>query len=300
VTLTLKEAAVVRVELEGHAPWERKLEGTAEGADVEATLEPLPARIEIRGAAPGARLHLFLDPDPRLLPLWSDNPEAIEGALRGLDASSAARVRDRLVALAGRPEPGIRARASALAAVVAAPLQLFPAKSVAVDGVGKGAFEGLGSGVSHRVLATASGWKDWVSGELRTVPGGEEIARAEMPALPPPPAPEPVAAPPPPPPKPEPKPAPPPPPKPEPKPVPAWLGEVKFVHPEYGVFVALEAGAGVAAGGALETVKDGTTSGRLGIEKVTAPEPRYPHGCAVCRVLEGAPAPGDKVRGGKK
>lgn len=144
------------------------------------------------------------------------------------------------------------------------------------------------------------------------------------PALPPePPPPEPVVKPPepppppPPPPKPDPPPVPkpapppepvvapppkpsPPPPPPPPPPAPSNVGAVQLVHAQYGVFVRLEPGAGVAAKDALEAVREGAVVAELAVERVTARDASYPHGCAVCKAVKGTPAQGDAVRKARK
>jgi hypothetical protein len=101
-----------------------------------------------------------------------------------------------------------------------------------------------------------------------------------------------------PPPPPEPKPKPVEPSKPPPRPPPADrpIGVVQAVHPEYGVFVKLEGGTRPAAGEELEAVRDGQVVARLALDRITAPEKRYPQGCAVCRIVSGAASAGDAVR----
>jgi len=295
----------VRVELPGHAAWSRQVE--TDGREVEAVLEPLPGRVAVEGAPAGARIHLFVLPEgvrdtKALLFLWSENAETLAQALKGPDAPLA---RERLKALALRPEPEIRERAGRLASGPAPPSPVAPLRSETADARGKVACELKAPGV-YRLVATAVGHRDFVSGDLALGPGGSVTAKVEMPSLPPPPLP--VAKPDPVPPPPAPKPAPPPPPpapapKPAPPPVPApssSVGEVSFVHAEYGVFVKLEAGAKVAADDALEATRKGEVVARLVVERVTAPEGLYPQGCAVCRVESGSAAPGDRVGRGKK
>jgi hypothetical protein len=90
-----------------------------------------------------------------------------------------------------------------------------------------------------------------------------------------------------------------PPSKPPPAPPPAGrgsVGRVQGVHPEYGVFVKLDAGGKVAAGEILEVVRKEEAVARLRVERVTAPEKLYPNGCAICKAEQGEPAQGDSVR----
>lgn len=63
---------------------------------------------------------------------------------------------------------------------------------------------------------------------------------------------------------------------------------MQFVHPEYGIFVRLDDEVKVAVGDVLEAVRDGAVVATLTVQKITRPEPVYPHGAAVCR----APGPG--------
>ncbi len=97
------------------------------------------------------------------------------------------------------------------------------------------------------------------------------------------------------PPKPPPEP-PKPPPEPPPAPAAGTVGVVQGVHPEYGIFIKLDAGAKVAAGDVLEVMRKGQAVGRLKVERVTGVEKLYPNGCAVCKVDQGEPATGDSVR----
>jgi hypothetical protein len=87
-----------------------------------------------------------------------------------------------------------------------------------------------------------------------------------------------------------------PPPQPPPPPGKGSIGIVQGVHPEYGVFVKLDAGGKVAVGDVLEAVREQEAVARLKVERVTAPEKLYPNGCAVCKAEEGEAAPGDSVR----
>ena len=74
------------------------------------------------------------------------------------------------------------------------------------------------------------------------------------------------------------------------------VGTVKFVHPEYGVFVRLDAQAKVAVGDALEAVRDGAVVTVLKIQKISRPESVYPHGAAVCVASGPGAAEGQLVR----
>jgi serine/threonine protein kinase len=114
------------------------------------------------------------------------------------------------------------------------------------------------------------------------------------PPLPPEPKPVPVEPPKPPPPKPAPvDPPKPPPPK---APTSRSVGILQSIHPEYGLFVKLDGGTAPATGEELEAVRDGQAVARLAVDRVTAPEKRYPQGCAICRLVSGSAAPGDAVR----
>jgi hypothetical protein len=286
--------AELRVELAGHAPWIGKV--PTDGKDVEAALRPLPARLAVEGAPPGAKVHFFALPesvkDPKqLVLLWSENAGVIAQALKGPDAALA---RERLKALALRAEPEIKDPAWKLSSGPAPAAAVAPLRSESADAQGRAACEFAGP-VRVRLLVTAAGRREYVSDELAFEAGHSVTAKVELPALPPPPPPpvQPEPAPPPPPVEP-PKPAPPPPP-------PAGrLGEVRLVHPDYGVFVKLDAGAKAASGDPLEVTRKGETVATLAVERVTAPEKLYPNGCAVCRLVSGAPQPGDSVGRGKK
>jgi hypothetical protein len=74
---------------------------------------------------------------------------------------------------------------------------------------------------------------------------------------------------------------------------------VKFVHPEYGVFVRLEPGVKVAIGDLLEAVRDGKVVSVLTVKKLSRPEPVYPHGAAVCTASTSEAAEGHAVRRAK-
>lgn len=302
--------AELRVELPGHAPWIGKV--TTDGKEVEAALRPLPARLAVEGAPAGAKVHLFALPegvkDPKaLVLLWSENTEAIAQALKGPDAALA---RERLKALALRAEPEIKDPAWKLSSGPAPAAAVAPLRSETADAQGRAACE-LAGPVRVRLLVTAAGRREYVSDELALEAGHSVTARVELPALPPPPPPpKPVAvAPPPPPPPPpvQPKPAPLPPPVEPPKPAPpppspiaGRLGEVQLVHPEYGIFVKLDAGSKAASGDPLVVTRNGESVATLAVERVTAPEKLYPNGCAVCRLVGGAPQAGDLVGRGKK
>jgi serine/threonine protein kinase len=93
--------------------------------------------------------------------------------------------------------------------------------------------------------------------------------------------------------KPVPQPAPAPPPDPSPLPD---VGEVRAVHRDFGVFVALESASSSATGDALEALRNGHVIAHLAVERITAPDRRYPKGCAVCKIVSGETSPGDKVR----
>lgn len=126
-------------------------------------------------------------------------------------------------------------------------------------------------------------------------PSLPEAARVPSPEPPPPPPPTPIPVPV------EPPPVKPPPPVVEPpKPAPLTpgpeLGEVSGLHPALGVFVKLDAGSKPKAGDQLEALRDGRAVARLAVERITAAEPRYPHGCAVCKMVTGDAHQGDKVR----
>jgi len=73
-----------------------------------------------------------------------------------------------------------------------------------------------------------------------------------------------------------------------------------MIHPEYGVFVRLEAGPKPAAGDVLEVVRSGKVVAQLTVERITPAEKAYPEGCAVCRPAGGEAAAGDAVRKGKR
>jgi hypothetical protein len=73
-------------------------------------------------------------------------------------------------------------------------------------------------------------------------------------------------------------------------------GVVQGNHPEYGLFVKLDGATKPAVGEELEAVRNGQVVARLAVERITAPEKRYPSGCAVCKVVSGTPAAGDGVR----
>lgn len=73
-----------------------------------------------------------------------------------------------------------------------------------------------------------------------------------------------------------------------------------MVHPKYGVFVRIEAGAKLAPGDALEVVRGGKVVAQVTVERVTPAEKAYPDGCAVCRPSSGEAAEGDGVRRGKR
>ncbi|HEX7898877.1 MAG TPA: hypothetical protein VF950_14025 [Planctomycetota bacterium] len=115
-----------------------------------------------------------------------------------------------------------------------------------------------------------------------------ELSPPPPPPPPAPPPPEPVTPPPPPP-------APPPPPPPAP-PLPSQVGTIKFVHPEYGVFVRLDANVKVAVGDALEAVHEGAVVTLLKVQKISRPEAVYPYGAAVCAASGGKAAEGHAVR----
>jgi hypothetical protein len=74
------------------------------------------------------------------------------------------------------------------------------------------------------------------------------------------------------------------------------VGEVRAVHPHFGVFVTLESASKPVAGDALEALRNGQVVAHLGVEQITAPDRRYSNGCAVCRIVSGETSPGDKVR----
>jgi serine/threonine protein kinase len=131
----------------------------------------------------------------------------------------------------------------------------------------------------------------------------------EKPAPPPPPKPAPAEEKPapPPPPKPAPveeKPAPPPPPKPtDEKPVPPKdpefgpsVGEMSRSHPDFGKFIKLNGKETPAVGDTLLVLRKGKLVGMLSVVRLTAPERRYPQGCAVCKTLNGEAGEGDDVR----
>ncbi|HEX7901553.1 MAG TPA: hypothetical protein VF950_27585 [Planctomycetota bacterium] len=69
-------------------------------------------------------------------------------------------------------------------------------------------------------------------------------------------------------------------------PAPARVGTVKHVHPEYGVFVELEADTAVDVGDTLEAVRDGEVVNVLTVRQLSRPEKLYPHGAAVCDVAD--------------
>ena len=71
---------------------------------------------------------------------------------------------------------------------------------------------------------------------------------------------------------------------------------MKFVHPEYGVFVRLDADAKVSVGDVLEAVRDGTVVTVLKVQKISRPESVYPYGAAVCVASGAGAAEGHAVR----
>jgi hypothetical protein len=73
-------------------------------------------------------------------------------------------------------------------------------------------------------------------------------------------------------------------------------GVIQAIHPDYGIFVKLEVEKAPAVDDELEAIRDGKVVARLVVELVTAPEKRYPRGCAVCRIMSGAPSAGDGVQ----
>jgi hypothetical protein len=81
---------------------------------------------------------------------------------------------------------------------------------------------------------------------------------------------------------------------------PERLGIVEMVHPEYGIFVKLEKGARASVGDEASVVRKGQDVGRLRIERITAPEAEYPHGCAVGRPVRGNVRIDDEVRRGAR
>jgi serine/threonine protein kinase len=102
-------------------------------------------------------------------------------------------------------------------------------------------------------------------------------------------------------PKPEPVPAPPPPPPPKPveEKAPAAgasVGEMYGGHPDFGKFVRLNGKENPVVGDTLLVLRNGKVVGRLSVKRLTAPQRRYPQGCAVCAVLEGDLQDGDDVR----
>jgi outer membrane biosynthesis protein TonB len=103
-----------------------------------------------------------------------------------------------------------------------------------------------------------------------------------------------------------PKPAPVEPPKPPPSPPPPkapvvrGVGIVQSIHAEYGVFVRLESAPPPAVGEELEAVRDTQVVAKLTVDRVTAPEKRYPQGCAICKVASGSAAAGDAIRRGAR
>jgi hypothetical protein len=75
------------------------------------------------------------------------------------------------------------------------------------------------------------------------------------------------------------------------------VGEVQAVHPDYGIFVKLDAPGKVAESDALEALRNGRVVARLTVQRITPPEKRrYPQGCAVCKLVTGETAAGDKIR----
>jgi hypothetical protein len=74
---------------------------------------------------------------------------------------------------------------------------------------------------------------------------------------------------------------------------------VAFVHPEYGVFVRLEAPGGAAAGDVLEVLRDAGVVATLKVLKISRPESVYPHGAAVCEAGAAGAAEGLVVRRAK-
>ena len=74
---------------------------------------------------------------------------------------------------------------------------------------------------------------------------------------------------------------------------------MRFVHPTYGIFVQLEAGAKAVAGEVLEVVKDGKVVASISVDRVTPAEKEYPNGCAVCKPVRGEAAVGQGVRKAK-
>ncbi|HLF94488.1 MAG TPA: PEGA domain-containing protein, partial [Planctomycetota bacterium] len=291
----------VRLELMGHVPQVLRVDPRGPVRELKAVLEPEVGKIVVEGAAPRAQLRLFALPEEArgpaaLVSLWSEDPQALKRALETLDPKDARFVSDRLRVLALRPEPELRDRAAAWnpGGGGSAPVTLV--ETTGADGSGHAVFERVRIPGRFRLLGTAPERTDFVSEDLALAAGKETRVRVAMPPLPAPP-PKPAPAPPPipaPPLKPAPAPVPPP------APIAGRLGRVQRVHPKYGVFVRIEAGAKVAAEDVLEVVRSGKVVAQLTVERVTPAEKVYPNGCAVCRPSSGEAAEGDGVRKGKR
>lgn len=283
----------VTVELEGHRPWKKRIDPAATKGEVVASLETLPGRIELGGLAAGTTVHLFMLPDGvgdpgGVTSLWSEEPSELARSLDALRPADVPRVVTRLQALKRHPDAGVRGRAEKrLGARTAGVGEVSPRASVRADGRGVAGLEAVPPSREARLLATASGRRDYRSGPIRLGPGEAKILKARMAVVPKPkPKPEPVPEP-----KPvvrpvvKPKPEPPPEPKPEPKPEPApsgMVGVVEYVHEKYGIFVKLNEGATVEKGEVLQVAGNKGEAVALKVERVTGVDARYPHGCAVC------------------
>jgi hypothetical protein len=74
------------------------------------------------------------------------------------------------------------------------------------------------------------------------------------------------------------------------------VGVVRNIHPEYGVFVALDPEVKLEATELLEVLRKGEPVGELAITRIAAADRTYPHGSAVCKRAKGAVEKGDEVR----
>lgn len=311
----------VRLDLKGHVPRVFRVDPRGPERELRAVLEPEVGKIVVEGAVPSAQLRLFALPEEArgpaaLVSLWSEHPQSLKQALEALDPQDARLVSDRLRVLAMRPEPELRDRAVARNAGGGGSARVALVETVGADESGRAVFERVRILGRYRILGTAPERTDFVSGELTLEAGKETRVRAEMPSLPapppkpapPPPSPAPVPAPLTPAPKPAPAPSPPPVPVPVPAPIPApppapvagRLGTVQSVHPKYGVFVRLEAGAKLSAEDVLEVLRNGKVVAQLTVERITPAEKTYPDGCAVCRPTGDEVVAGDAVRKGKR
>jgi len=292
---------LVRVELDGHTPWEEKVVAGGPSRTLNAVLKPLPARVHVEGAPPRTTFRLFTVPEgvrnPKAaLALWSDEPEELRRGLDALDEGDAGYARERLRTLAEQGPPALRERARSLARAPAAPFAIRVETSAESDDRGIADLGDVRAAASLRAHGTAGGRRDFCSEPLRIESGKKLTVRAVLfPIPPPPPAPVLTAAPPKPKPEPKPQPPKPEPPKPPPPREPENVGTVEGVS-LVGTIVRLEPGARVAVKDVLQAWKEGQVVAELVVDYVLKPDDVFAHGSLSCRATSGQASKGNLIR----